>query len=151
MMYCSDTQLITKAQQRKMEVTDIKMLRWMSGRQYRYGRIRNDYMRGTVEVIHREESRLVCLDTFREEGTTTLRKELTMQRQKRRGTKGEVGKQCSRCLREKGWRKQRHWLEMYGRGGSGNLNPILCDVGKVWDKEEVLTIYTYCRRHSRAI
>ena len=50
MMYGSETWPVKKAQERKLEVAEMRMLRWMCG-VTRRDRIRNDYIRGTVKVV----------------------------------------------------------------------------------------------------
>ena len=49
MLYSSETWAVKKTQERKMEVAEMRMLRWMCG-VTRKDRIRNDYIRGTVKV-----------------------------------------------------------------------------------------------------
>ena len=49
LMYSSETWPITKAQERKLEVAEMKMLRWMCGITRR-DRVRNDYTRGSLKV-----------------------------------------------------------------------------------------------------
>ena len=50
MTYGSETWPVKKAQERKLEVAEMRMLRWMCG-VTRRDRIRNDYIRGTVKVV----------------------------------------------------------------------------------------------------
>ena len=50
MMYGSETWPIKKAQERKLEVAEMRMLRWMCG-VTRRDRIRNEHIRGTVKVL----------------------------------------------------------------------------------------------------
>ncbi|XP_046998269.1 uncharacterized protein LOC124613597 [Schistocerca americana] len=49
MNWSTETWPITKAQEEKMEVAEVRMLRWMSGVTQKY-RLRNEYIRGTVKV-----------------------------------------------------------------------------------------------------
>ncbi|XP_046993777.1 uncharacterized protein LOC124605873 [Schistocerca americana] len=49
MIYGADTWPITVAQERKMEVVEMKMLRWMCG-VTRKDRITNEFVRGAVKV-----------------------------------------------------------------------------------------------------
>lgn len=49
MMYGAETWAINKAQERKMEVAEMRMLRWMSG-VTRLDKIKNEYIRGSVKV-----------------------------------------------------------------------------------------------------
>ena len=61
MMYGAETWAVKKAQEKKLDVTEMRMLRWMSG-VTKLDRIRNERIRGTtkVEEIFKEvqESRL---------------------------------------------------------------------------------------------
>ena len=50
MVYGAETWAVKKAQERKLEVAEMRMLRWMGG-VTRRDRIRNDYIRGTVKVV----------------------------------------------------------------------------------------------------
>ena len=50
MMYGADTWLVKRAQERKLEVAEMRMLRWMCGATRR-DRIRNEYIKGTVKVV----------------------------------------------------------------------------------------------------
>lgn len=47
MVYGAETWSIKKAQERKLEVADMRIMRWMCG-VTRKDRIRNDYIRGAV-------------------------------------------------------------------------------------------------------
>ena len=49
MFYSSETCGVKKAQEKKMEVVEMKMERWMGG-VTKVDRIRNDMIRGTVKV-----------------------------------------------------------------------------------------------------
>ena len=49
MMYGADTWAVKKAQETKLDVTEMRMLRWMSG-VTKLGRIRNERNRGTKKV-----------------------------------------------------------------------------------------------------
>ena len=49
LLHSSETWPIKRAQERRMEVAEMRMLRWMCG-VTRRDRIRNDYIRGTVKV-----------------------------------------------------------------------------------------------------
>ncbi|XP_023243446.1 uncharacterized protein LOC111641505 [Centruroides sculpturatus] len=49
MLYGAETWAITRAQERKMEVAEMRMLRWMCGLS-RKDRIRNDFIRGSVKM-----------------------------------------------------------------------------------------------------
>ena len=48
-MYGADTWTVKKAQQKKLDVAEMRMLRWMIG-VTKLGRIRNDRIRGTTTV-----------------------------------------------------------------------------------------------------
>ena len=50
MMYGADTWTVKKAQEKKLDVAEMRMLRWMSG-VTKLGRIRNDKIRGTTTVV----------------------------------------------------------------------------------------------------
>ena len=49
LLYSSETWPMKRAQERRMEVAEMRMLRWMCG-VTRRDRIKNDYIRGTVKV-----------------------------------------------------------------------------------------------------
>ena len=49
MIYGAETWPVKKVQERKMEVAEMRMLRWTCG-VTRRGKIRNDFIRGTVKV-----------------------------------------------------------------------------------------------------
>ena len=49
MMYVAETWAVKKAHEKKLEVAEIRMLRWMSG-VTKLGRIRNERIRGTTKV-----------------------------------------------------------------------------------------------------
>ena len=49
MMYSADTWAVKKAQEKKLDVVEMRMLRWMSG-VTRLDRIRNERIRGTTKV-----------------------------------------------------------------------------------------------------
>ena len=50
LLYGSETWALKKAQERKIEVAEMRMLRWMCG-VTRSDRIRNEHIRGTVKVV----------------------------------------------------------------------------------------------------
>lgn len=50
MLYGTETASMRKAEQKKMDVAEMRMLRWMSG-VTRVDRIRNDYIRGSTKVV----------------------------------------------------------------------------------------------------
>ena len=62
-MYGAETRALKKAQEKKLDVAEMRMLRWMSGIN-KLDRIRNDRIRGTTKVgsISKkvQESRLKC-------------------------------------------------------------------------------------------
>ena len=49
-MYGAETWAVTKAQERKLEVAEMRMLRWMCGLTRR-DRVRNERIRETVKVV----------------------------------------------------------------------------------------------------
>ena len=49
MMYSADTWAVNKAQEKKLDVAEMRMLRWMSG-DTKLDRIRNEIIRGTTKV-----------------------------------------------------------------------------------------------------
>ena len=49
MMYSAETWSVKKAQEKKLDVAEIRMLRWMSG-VTKMDRIRNERIRGTTKV-----------------------------------------------------------------------------------------------------
>ena len=49
MMYSAETWAVKKAQENKLDVAEMRMLRWMS-RVAKLDRIRNDRIRGTTKV-----------------------------------------------------------------------------------------------------
>ena len=49
MMYSAETWAVKKAQEKKLDVAEMRMLRWMRG-VTKMGRIRNDRIRGTTKV-----------------------------------------------------------------------------------------------------
>ena len=49
MMYSAETWVVKKAQERKLDVAEMMMLRWMSGGT-KLDRIRNERIRGTTKV-----------------------------------------------------------------------------------------------------
>ena len=50
LMYGAETWAVTKAQERKLEVAEMRMLRWMCGLTRR-DRVRNERIRETVKVV----------------------------------------------------------------------------------------------------
>ena len=50
MMYGLETAPIKKTEEKKLDVAEMKMLRWMSG-VTREDRIRNEYIRGSLKVV----------------------------------------------------------------------------------------------------
>lgn len=50
MLYGTETASMRKAEEKKMDVAEMRMLRWMSG-VTREDRIRNDYIRGSTKVV----------------------------------------------------------------------------------------------------
>ena len=62
MMYGAETWALKKAQEKKLDVAEMRMFRWMSG-VTKLGRIRNERIRGTTkvgEISHKvQESKLM--------------------------------------------------------------------------------------------
>ena len=50
LMYGLECAPLKKAEERKLDVTEMKMLRWTAG-VTRLDRVRNDYIRGTLKVV----------------------------------------------------------------------------------------------------
>ena len=91
MLYGTETASMKKAHEKKMDVAEMRMLRWMCG-VTREDRIRNDYIRGTTKVLEVskkvEEGRLRWYGHIRRReedhvGKQTM--EMTVQGRRRRG------------------------------------------------------------------
>ena len=113
MLYSAETWPITKAQERKMEVAEMRMLRWMSG-VTRKDRIRNDYIRGTVKVgpIGKkiQESRLRWFGHVQRRGEDYVGnrvKNMEIEGLRKRGRpKMRWKDKVAEDLREKGWKRE---------------------------------------------
>ena len=109
MVYGTETASITKAEVKRMDVAEMRMLRWMSG-VTREDKIRNEYIRGSTKVVEIskkvQEGRLRWYGHLlrREEdhiGRRTM--EMEVQGRRRRGRPRKRWRDCVReDLREKG-------------------------------------------------
>lgn len=113
MLYSAETWPITKAQEKKLEVAEMRMLRWMSG-VTRKDRIRNEYIRGTVKVgpIGKkiQESRLRWYGHVQRRGEYYVGRrveDLEIEGSRRRGRpKLRWKDKITGDLREKGWHRE---------------------------------------------
>lgn len=109
MIYGTETASLRKTEEKKMDVAEMRMLRWMAG-VTREGRIRNDYIRGSTKVV--EISKKVQEGRLRWYGHLLRRDEdhvgrhtmgMEVQGRRRRGRPRKRWKDCVRGdLREKG-------------------------------------------------
>ncbi|XP_046986893.1 uncharacterized protein LOC124561545 [Schistocerca americana] len=113
MIYGVETWPITVAQERKMEVAEMRMLRWMCGVTRKY-RIRNEFVRGAVKVGPMgkkiQESRLKWYGHLRKKGEEYIGnrvEDIKIEGARRRGRPKRRWKdKMSGDLREKGWKKE---------------------------------------------
>ncbi|XP_023239853.1 uncharacterized protein LOC111638386 [Centruroides sculpturatus] len=101
MLYGAETWAITRTQERKMEVAEIRMLRWMCGVS-RKDRIRNEFIRGSVKVG--PLSRKMQEDTLRWFGHVEQSSEDYAGK--------KVGKLVAKGMRKRG-RPRLHWKDRW--------------------------------------
>ena len=119
MLYGAETWPIKKEQERRMEVAEMRMLRWMCGATRR-DRIKNDFIRGTVKVVEvskkAQERRLKWYGhVMRREDDFVCRRIMNMEvegRRRRGRPKFRWKDGISNDMREKGLREQ----DMQDRG-----------------------------------
>ena len=103
LLYSSETWPMKRAQERRMEVAEMRMLRWMCGATRR-DRIKNDYIRGTVKVAEvtkkMQERRLQWFGhVMRKEEESVCRRVMNMEVPGKRG-RGRPRKRWKDTLNE---------------------------------------------------
>ena len=133
LMYSAETWPITKAQERKMEVAEMKMLRWMSG-VTRRDKIRNEYIRGSVKVGRIgnkiQESRMRWFGHLERRDEDYIGKQIERMsitgKRKRGRPKMRWKDRVNEDMREKGWHRGEALDRLLWRGRikDGNADPI---------------------------
>ncbi|XP_063841023.1 uncharacterized protein LOC135089389 [Scylla paramamosain] len=122
LMYGLEAAPLKKIEERKMDVAEMKMLRWMVGVN-RTDRIRNKYIRGTVKVV--EVSKKIQESRLRWYGHL-----------RRRVGEDHVGREIMEMevegVRRRG-RPKRRWIDcINGDLGEKNINPEMANNRNTW-------------------
>ena len=147
MLYGSETWATTKRQEKRIEVTEMRMRRWMCG-VTRKDKIRNEHILGTTRVAQASkkitERRLNWYGhVMRRDGEHILRKVLRADipgKRKRGRPKTRWKDACQRDLKSTGLRAARRWTGQCGEERSSVIPATLHD-GKSQRKRRSSCLY----------